>query len=158
MQYNHVDIRAEGVVSFKVSDGDVTADVEDLSTVHVAYNEESDQAQLQCSACGRDLIHTLDGYLDEEDGWRCVDVDPQQLHKPVAKPLTWVKSASIDPNPDDDSITVAVSVGDPRGAFCMYLRKTPDGRILMDVPHPEQSGLHLPLTQIMPGVYRVGAA
>lgn len=155
MQSNHVAIRAEGVLSFKVHDGDVTADVEDLSTVHVSYNEESDQPEHECSKCHRELTdHSgLGIFQDEDNEMICPDGEP---HHPVAAPLTWVKSASINPDPDEDSITVAVSVGDPRGAFCMTLRRLGD-TILLYLPHSAMPSPHMPLARVRAGVYQVGS-
>jgi hypothetical protein len=159
VQYNHVEVSAEGVLSFKVHDGELTADAEDLSTVRVIYNEESGPT-LECSSCRRELTEHSQGYLDDEDSRTCRDVEPLQLHTPVEAPLSWLNSAAINPDPDDNSISLLVSIGDPRGAFCMYLRKTPDGQIIMDVPHPDQNNLHMPLTPVYKdalGAYKVGS-
>nr|MDT0665564.1 hypothetical protein [Micromonospora sp. DSM 115978] len=63
-----------------------------------------------------------------------------------------------------DSVTVHVSVGDPRGAFTFTVRRVPDdadsvlaGRLLLHVPHPDAPMGHLPLTALHDGTYLIGA-
>lgn len=79
-----------------------------------------------------------------------------------ADPLSWANSVSVDMNPEDDAITVAISTGDPRGAFTMTIRRIPDdaptnaGALVMSVPYPEDSTPHESLHQIRPGAYMVG--
>jgi hypothetical protein len=45
-------------------------------------------------------------------------------------PLTWLNSARITADPDDDAIHCVVSVGDPRGGFLFTVRRCPDGRLV----------------------------
>jgi hypothetical protein len=79
-----------------------------------------------------------------------------------AEPLSWLNGACIALDPDDDSVAVSVSTGDPRGGFVMSLRRIPAGTfmnagcIVMHVPHPEASMLHETLTPIHDGTYMVG--
>ena len=71
------------------------------------------------------------------------------------QPFTWVNGASIHIDEEEDQIDLAISIGDPRGAFVMRLYRTRDGQIRMEVPYPKAGFLHLPLRQLGPGVYAV---
>jgi len=53
---------------------------------------------------------------------------------PREVPLGWLNSASIDVDRDRETVTLSVSVGDPRGAFTLVIRRTPDGQLIMHVP------------------------
>ena len=84
-------------------------------------------------------------------------------HVPERAPLSWVNSAAIDADDKDDSVTVSISVGDPRGAFCFTVRRIPDhaeshlaGRLLMHLPYPGHPLPHEPLTEHHPGTYLIG--
>jgi hypothetical protein len=150
---NNVEIYAESILSFKVHDGELKADAEDLSTVNVTYNEDAID-QVECSSCHRELTEYPDGYTDD-DGHRTCD-DSAALHTPVQTPLTWLNSAAINPDPDENSVTVTLSVGDPRGAFAMTLRKV-DDKIYLHLPHQDMPSPHMPLSLVTPGTYRVGS-
>jgi hypothetical protein len=80
-------------------------------------------------------------------------------HSPVAPALDWLNSCAIDVDARDDSATVSISVGDPRGAFGMTVRRiTPDeGRpyLIMHTPYPGESWAHMPLAYVAEGTYRV---
>lgn len=84
-------------------------------------------------------------------------------HVPERVPLSWVNSAAIDADDKDDSVTVSISVGDPRGAFTFTVRRIPDdaesdlaGRLLMHLPYPGHPLPHEPLTEHHPGIYLIG--
>lgn len=88
---------------------------------------------------------------DEEECWFAHDLVEED------EPLSWVNSAGIHIDEEADQVDVTVSVGDPRGAFVMRLYRAEDGKVRMEVPHPEQGFLHEPLREINPrGVYEVG--
>lgn len=108
-----------------------------------------------CTGCGDLIEEYADGWRGEDDGETvCPDLG---THNPGRIPLSWCNSAGIHPEPDGDSITVTLSVADPRGAFCMSIRRTEDGRLLLHVPHPDEGWLHAPLAPVHPGTYAVGA-
>lgn len=79
-------------------------------------------------------------------------------------PLSWANSAAVTLDPDEDSITVSISTGDPRGAFTMTIRRIPDdaptnaGALVMGVPYPGDPMPHEDLHPIRPGAYMVGGA
>ena len=61
---------------------------------------------------------------------------------PVVGPLSWLNSARITADPDDDAIHCVVSVGDPRGGFCFTVRRLSDGRLVIHTPYPGESMAH----------------
>lgn len=71
----------------------------------------------------------------------------------------WFNSAAIDLEAESgrESVTVTISLGDPRGAFVMTAERHPDGLITLSVPHPTDSCLHLPLSKRNHGFYAVGS-
>jgi hypothetical protein len=83
-------------------------------------------------------------------------------------PLHWCNGAQIEINSERDEIAVSISVGDPNGGFALTIYKVPDteetrrdnpataGRFLMTVPHAQMSGPHMPLRELMPGVFVIG--
>lgn len=58
-------------------------------------------------------------------------------------PLTWLNSARIVTNPENDEVSCLVSVGDPRGAFCFTVRRLSDGRLVIHTPHPGETMAHM---------------
>lgn len=71
-------------------------------------------------------------------------------------PLTWLNSARIVTDPEEDSVTCLVSVGDPRGAFAFTVRRLPDGRLVIHTPYPGQCLPHMDTKQHAPGSLLVG--
>ena len=57
-------------------------------------------------------------------------------------PLTWLNSARITTDPDDDAVHCVVSVGDPRGGFCFTVRRLEDGKLVINTPHPDEALPH----------------
>ena len=85
------------------------------------------------------------------------------LAKPERIPFSWANSAAIILDDSDDSITVTISVGDPRGAFAFTIRRISDdakndiaGRLIMHVPYPGGGALHEKLTEHHEGTYLIG--
>lgn len=85
-----------------------------------------------------------------------------ERHVPVPSPLSWWNSSAIDVDPNDNSVTVTISVGDPRGAFVFTVRQVEpdDGApyLIMHTPYPGQGWAHMPLTYLHgseAGAYRV---
>ena len=113
-----------------------------------------------CRACGDLLTETADGWADREENRECGD---NAEHGPDPAPLSWRNSASIRPDIDSDAVTVTISVGDPRGAFCFTLRQIPTdvegrlaGRLVMHTPYPGEPMPHLRVNERDPGTYVIG--
>lgn len=67
-------------------------------------------------------------------------------------PLTWLKSARITTDPENDSIHLNVSVGDPRGGFRFKISRRPDtGAILIHMPFPGEPLPHMDTKEVAPG-------
>lgn len=100
-----------------------------------------------------------------EDGETVVSIhnDSREQGYPAddSDPLSWLNSARVYLDPDDDAVTFSISTGDPRGAFVLVVRRIPDdapnnaGQLVMAVPHPGDSLLHAPLVELRPGTYIV---
>ena len=84
------------------------------------------------------------------------------MHEPQPAPLGWCNNAEIRTNEAEDSVTVAISVGDPRGAFCFTVRRLPAGagelagRLLLHLPYPGEPSPHVALIERGPGAYLIG--
>lgn len=64
-------------------------------------------------------------------------------HKVEAIPLAWLNTASIVLDERDDAVHATISAGDPRGSFQFTIRRLPDGRMVMYLPHLDQSAPHM---------------
>jgi hypothetical protein len=141
------------------------ATVEDDGKVTVVFNGTE---AWECEICGEEF--TEEGDADGEEctyaecavhtgDENCDDHEcsfPHDLAK-TTEPFSWVNHASILIDEEKDQVDLAISLGDPRGAFVMRLyRDSRDGRIRMEVPHPEGMFLHAPLKPMLsPGGYIV---
>ncbi|MCE7007084.1 hypothetical protein LWC34_30280 [Kibdelosporangium philippinense] len=126
----------------------------------------------RCRACGEELTQTVDGYENESDGAVCSDFEPisdtdpdygHGPHDPERIPLSWCNSAAVHTDESEDSVTVSISVGDPRGAFTFTIRRVPDdvdsdlaGHLIMHTPYPSEPAPHMDLTPLHDGTYVVG--
>ena len=145
-------------------DGRTAESIED--DTDIALSLDHGDTAYRCMTCGDDLTETVEVYASDAHGQTCPDLDdedPAQTHTPERVPLSWANSAAIHTDDAEDSITVTVSVGDPRGAFCFTVRRIPDdvdgdlaGRLVMHTPYPGQSWAHRPLSELRPGTYLVG--
>ena len=70
-------------------------------------------------------------------------------------PLSWLNSARIVADVDNDEVIALVSVGDPRGAFSVTFRRLPDGRILIHLPTPGEGMPHLDTRELHPGTLEI---
>src|SRR3954447_13603108 len=135
-------------------DGPVGLADEDPETVTLEFTGAS---EYRCRNCGEDLVETVDG-IASESGDACPDEDDGE-HEPERVPLSWCNSAAIQVDESDDSVTVSISVGDPRGAFTFTVRRVPDdatGKLVMHVPYPLQPSPHMTLNPLHEGTYLVG--
>ena len=74
-----------------------------------------------------------------------------------ASPIAWLNSASIVVDREHDEVSLLISVGDPRGALAMSVRKGSDGKLILHVPHAEDSMAHVDMSEIAPGTYKLAA-
>jgi hypothetical protein len=160
-------------------DGSVTA--LDLSGVHVSLagearcnGDEHAGAEWRCTECSEPLTRSThpngsESYFDtngEETCYQASRVDGPADHDPELVPLSWANSAWIDCNEKEDRITVAISVGDPRGAFVLQVERMrwtdaetgeEHDELRLSVPSPDDAFAHAPLTALAsPGYYRIG--
>ncbi|QGK70302.1 hypothetical protein GIY23_12895 [Allosaccharopolyspora coralli] len=157
-------------------DGDMitTQDFDDDSTA--LRFENADDTAWRCTACGARLIEDGDGVADESGRVECVAYDPDDdpdhdgdtgpeagegPHRAERVALSWANSAAIHTDPGEDSITVTISVGDPRGALAFSVRRIPDdadtnaGRLILHTPYPGEPMPHVDLTEDHTGTYWV---
>lgn len=127
-------------------------DVEDESTTCTYHR------CLHCHGSGDVCVPCADPEsVAEGDTCKACDGAGFYGHEPEPVPLSWANSAAIDLDPEQDRISVRISVGDPRGAFVMTVERMDDGELRLSLPHPDHSLIHLPLTALAsPGYYRIG--
>lgn len=155
----------------------------------IQYEQETD-AEYRCAKCGDTLADYGDHY--ESDTATCrentidepgTDETIEGPHVPEAIPLTFFNSAAIDMDAEEDSVTVSISVGDPRGAFAFTIRRLPahafeaykddaskcavcyedlsdkrhrgTGRLIMHVPYEGMGWAHRPLKRVSDGTYEI---
>lgn len=132
----------------------------ELERVSVSFPAE-DSAGDFCRHCGE--------MIEEEDGvWTHVDTvatwcDGQRgevskiYAEPDRSPGMWCNSAAITVDEEENSVTVSISLGDPRGAFTMTARRLEDGTLVLYVPSTSDAMSHMPLIPIREGAFEVGA-
>lgn len=72
------------------------------------------------------------------------------------QPLAWCNHAGVEVDESENAIRLWFSVGDPRGAFQVAVRRTDDGTLLLHLPYPGMAFQHAPLTELHEGTYRIG--
>jgi hypothetical protein len=160
------------MTAFLTVDGQIQKWFDDDSP-RVGVSFEADR--IPCVNCGNEIAEHPDEWLHNA-GPTCPDrvcpesawpEDDQECYA-TPPPLHWCNGAEITVNPERDEITVSISVDDPNGGFALSVYKVPDteetrrdspataGRFLMTVPHAQMSGPHMPLRELMPGVFVIG--
>jgi hypothetical protein len=141
--------------------GEVTA--LGLDRVHVSMagearcnGDEEAGAEQRCKHCGQALNDDGDAVDGDADCiWQSADLeDGQAPHVPEYIPGSFANSASVSVG-DDDSVTVTISVGDPRGAFAMQVHRNDAGELFLSVPDPSDGMPHMNLTAIRPGFMKI---
>jgi hypothetical protein len=131
--------------------------------------------ELPCRHCSDPLVQYAGGVpgfvwqSDHDNSVTCAanndpaDDDATGLHEPVPGPARWCNHASVTIDNDEDTVTVAISVDDPQGAFAMTIQRVPDdadnehaGRLLLKIPYADMSYPHMPVGQLQPGVFVLG--
>lgn len=132
-----------------------------LDTVRVILNEDGTEPRATCTHCG----DAMDP--DQPDRSKGENSDPEWCadnpdgdedtspHVGQTNPHTWANSARIILDDERDAIHVTVSYADPRGSFALTVERMEDGTMRLTVPHPDDSQLHAPLTEIHPGHYKI---
>ena len=156
-------------------------DVDENDEETVIRFENDDECELRCTACEEPLALEEDGYAafavsfgnqlvcpeydpdDDPDQGSAGGVDVEHgSHRPQRKPLAWLNSAGIHTEQAADSVTVTISVGDPRGGLAFTVRRVPDdapsnaGRLLLHMPFAGEPCPHVALTEVHPGTYGLG--
>lgn len=153
---------------------DIAADADDFTGVLDAYEESyREAAETAVMARAREVLANspipviveVDGAAMEfEDTYDAetvrVVLDEDGLAHD-AQTFGWANSARISLDARDNAITVAISTGDPHGAFTMTIRRMPDGspdagRLIMHLPHPGDGMAHEKLTELHPGTFLIG--
>lgn len=80
------------------------------------------------------------------------------MAEPATGPGSWCNSAAISVSDQENTVHVSISVGDPRGAFVMTIRKLDDGRLVMHTPYQGMGFAHMPLRKLNPGTYEINRA
>lgn len=148
--------------------------VSGLEGVHVSLagearcnGDEEAGAEWRCTLCGEAVTDENSAEWQTLDGFANCDQDGVAgPHDPERVPLSWVNSAGITLDESADTVSVRISVGDPRGAFVLsveHLTYTDDegvehDELRLSLPSPEDGFLHMPLTALAsPGYFRIGS-
>lgn len=98
----------------------------------------------------------IPGYCDP--GVRICNEDSEDARGETEGPLDWFHSAGVFTSSEEDRVQFAISLADPRGAFVVTIRRLPDGRLIMHVPHEDMPSPHMPLSELHPGTFEIGGA
>lgn len=147
-------------------DGEAQSIEDEYERVSVDVDDERMRPKFRCARRREDLPD-----VDEPGavaGSECLDREladdgSYPPHEAEGSPLSWVNHAAITLSEEEDSVTVSISVGDPRGAFAFTIRRMPDreeavypGRLLMHLPYPGEPMPHEDLEHIQHGTYLIG--
>lgn len=153
---------------------------------------EGRDAESRCKRCSRDLVDYGELQDEEDQSPFCPeefqtsddDEEDRLRHDPEPLPLTWFNSAAFDFSAEEDSVTVSISVGDPRGAFAFTIRRLPAhtfepysdapercrscgelpqdrrhsgrGQLVMHTPYERMGMPHVPVKKVSDGTYLIG--
>lgn len=120
----------------------------------VAEDGSGAPATVRCAECGWT-------FADEDSAAQsaCPESEDQDSpHELEAIPLAWLNSARVVLDEDSDTVSVHISAGDPNGAFAMDIRRTPDGTMILTVPHAGQSAPHMFMREIHTGALEISAS
>ena len=112
-------------------------------------------AEIQCDEITKSERDEAAGYAEAECTVRISNDAAENGYDQEPGPLTWLNSARITTDPNDDAVHCLVSVGDPRGAFCFTVRRLQDGRLMIHMPYPGESMPHEATKQIHDGTLEV---
>ena len=139
------------------SENEVKIPAGDLTSIRVGMDGEARTNgeggwEQYCQSCGMRLYENGHGQMiDAREHADCAS--SKDGHLPADVPLTWLNSFGVSLKPEEETIRFHVSVGDPRGAMVMELRKV-DGELFLSVPSADES--HVTLEPVGDGgVYRI---
>jgi hypothetical protein len=112
----------------------------------VQYETPAAEGYEWCGVCGDEIADYGDGYRHTDAGSN-LDDD----HTPTLAPLSWCNSATLTFSEEEDAVHVSISVGDPRGAFSMTVRRLTDGTIVLHHPYPGEGWAHMETREDHPG-------
>jgi hypothetical protein len=159
---------ANGTLSIDAEDTGTDCDrfgVMDPARVQMEYDEND--GTRECKHCGTriELMSVQKGgkwteQWQHNDGNAECMADAVKDEPTVAEPRSLgcadiVNSAAIDFDDDEMECTVSISVGDPRGAFTMTVRRTPDGKLILHVPYEGEPLPHMPIKKLHDGTYEI---
>lgn len=129
--------------------------VYELSQILVEINSDGDLSQFECVHCGQelneaDLTETL------ADGDKECPATSDERHEAKTVPFTWAKNIAVSFDEDNDEIELAIATGEPRGGWTFKLRRTPEGGVIMHLPHADMSSPHEPIRELHPGTFAIG--
>ena len=81
-----------------------------------------------------DTISDSMGATYDEDVTARISNPAAENGEPTRGPLSWLNSARVTADIEDDAVYCVVSFDDPRGGLCMTVRRLPDGRIVISTP------------------------
>jgi len=139
--------------------------LEDFSDATVRFDGKEEPYNHRCRACGELVSSSGEDGDDDECQENERDDDTFGPHDPAPVALNWVNHAGVSIDEEDDSVTLHISVGDPRGAFTLTVRRIPvdadnpelAGKLVMHVPYTGEPTPHVPLADLHPGTYIVGS-
>lgn len=142
-------------------DGEIQEVPEDIERVQLEFDWDGDKLCQQCFEPIEELIDTSEAEPEARWYHNDTDIDSDHTPEPETGPSSWCNSAFFEFDSEEDSVTVGISVGDPRGAFTFTIRRLPaeaedGGRLVMHLPYPGGSWLHEPLTLLHEGTYLIG--
>lgn len=134
------------------------------------------EEELPCKHCGEPIaeydgwVHDgtgnrwCEGITDAEASERRMKAEVYGSEMPTAAepgkslPGNWI---GFSTNLEEESVSVQISVGDPRGCLEFTLRRwtdpeTGEPSLLLHCPHPGESTPHVTMTEHHPGTYRIG--
>jgi hypothetical protein len=130
-------------------DGEPSTFLDDPQDMRIQLETDCD-AEPYCAECGEQVY-------DDGDIWEGHDPDCSAAGKPPAGsgPTDWLNSAHISTDSQYNTVTVGISIGDPRGSFTMTIRRNDDGTFTMFLPYPGESLAHMETEELQPGTLRI---
>lgn len=97
------------------------------------------------------------GREDNDMVVRIINLDGINGSRQEPGPLTWLNSARLIVDQDEDAVHCLISVDDPRGAFRFTVRRHFEtGALIISTPYPGDGGGHMAVKQLQPGMLEVG--